>query len=362
MKILTGIDLPFIPNCGSMILANDLYSSLPNDVEARFLALFPSVPKDWSSIKDVQLLKVKKETDPNKYVPYVAELKEKIEEQIKEYKPDIIHIQHLSFGLALAFSNIDLPKLAVCHGTDIQFALQSEFHKRNVIDIYNRSQKIIFPTQRIFDEFTELTVYKDKSVIVPWGVPDDICLRPSNVIPLSRRILYAGRLDENKNVDTIVKAMRYVEPSISLTIIGEGDQKDKLVALTKDYKLESRISFVDFLPRQELWKKFGEFDAIVVSTKKIEAFCLTAVEAQAYGLPAIYSRTNGLLEVVGDSGISFEAQNEKGLAKDINKLVLNEDILKKYSILGKENSQRFKISKTRNMFIDISRKLIDKYA
>lgn len=362
MKILTGIDLPFIPNCGSMILANDLYSDLPDGIEVRFLALFPSVPKNWSSIKDVQLLKIKKETDPKNYPAYVNLLAKEIEKQVKDYKPDVIHIQHLSFGMALAFSNIDLPKLAICHGTDIQFALQNEFHKKNVINIYNKSQMIVFPTHKIFDEFTELTVYRDKSVIIPWGIPNDICTMLPNKIPLSKKILYAGRLDENKNVDTIIKAMRYINPTISLAIIGEGDQKDKLIDLTKEYNLESRVSFIDFLPRQKLWDKFKEFDVAIISTKKIEAFCLTAVEAQAHGLPVIYSRTNGLIEVIGKSGVSFEAQNEKGLAEAINKLLHNERLLQEYSTLGKDNAQRFRISKTRNAFINISENLINQHA
>mgnify|MGYP001558791118 CR=1 FL=1 len=360
MKILTGIDLPFSPNCGSMILANDLYSNLPKGISVRFLALAPSTPNDWTDIKDVQLLRIKKEINPEKYPTYVNSLSKEIEKHVSEFRPDVIHVQHLSFGMALALSNIPLPKIAICHGTDIQFALQSNFHKQNIVEIYNKSQKIIFPTKRIFNEFVELTVFKKKSVIIPWGIPDEICIRPiCRPDSVRRKILYAGRLDANKNVDTIINSMRFIDPTIHLTVIGDGDQKDFLINLVKKYNLESRITFLDFLPRKILWKKLTDFDAIVVSTKKIEAFCLVAVEAQAHGLPVIYSKTNGLIEVVGKSGISFKVQDSEELAKIVNRLLFNEKLIKKYSLLGKRNAKRYKISKTRKLFLKVSRELLN---
>lgn len=62
MKILTGIDVPFIPFGGSPIICNDWYSSLPRNIHVRFLTLPPNNAEynHWWSMTDVQFLKVEK--------------------------------------------------------------------------------------------------------------------------------------------------------------------------------------------------------------------------------------------------------------------------------------------------------------
>ncbi len=362
MKILTGIDLPFKPNCGSMILVNDLYSDLPKDVSVRFLALSPSTPKNWSSIKDVHLLKIDKVTDPKEYKPYLKLLSDEIKKQVADFKPDLIHIQHLSFGMALEFAKLSLPKVAICHGTDIQYSLLSDFHKQNMFNIYNKSDEVVFPTKRIFDEFVKLTHLTEKSVIIPWGLPDKAFSGGlKKILKKGNSILYAGRLDSNKNVDMIIDSLKHVDPKIHLTIIGEGDQKDLLIKKVSKLGFQNRVKFEDFKPRQELWKEFSKFDAIVVSTKTIEAFCLMAIEAQAHGLPLIYARTNGLMDVIGSSGIGFNPNSTVDLTNAINKITQSYDLRKEYSRKGLKNSEKYKIAETRKRFLEVSQQVLNNH-
>jgi hypothetical protein len=61
---------------------------------------------------------------------------------VDEFRPDIIHIQHLSFGMALACNKLkNIPKIAICHGTEALFELDSTFHLsllKSVVESVNR--------------------------------------------------------------------------------------------------------------------------------------------------------------------------------------------------------------------------------
>ena len=314
MKILTGIDLPFAPSCGSFTLCDGLYSNLHKKNKVRFLALNSSTGRKWSNIKDVHILKIKKEIDLKKFDGYVDKIYKEVEKHLREFSPDIIHIQHLSFGMAAALSKINLPKIAICHGTGVEFAIKSNFHKNNVKKIINSANKIIFPTASMYEDYKRIFNVSRKKIIIPWGIPDKLCkcARPKKVWSKKEfNILYAGRLSANKGVDIIINALTMLDKRVKLTIIGSGDQLENLKKLTRDNNLKNRVKFIPFQERKKLWEYFKNFDTLIVSTKIIEAFCLTAVEAQAYGLPVIYSDIGGTKDVIGKSGIIFIFDNNK---------------------------------------------------
>jgi glycosyltransferase involved in cell wall biosynthesis len=358
VKILTGIDLPFIPNCGSIILLNDLYSATGEGTTVRYLGLKSNHSTNWSKINDIKLLPVEKVVTPHEYPDYVNKLSIEIGKHVTKFKPDVIHIQHLSFGMALALSKLSLPKVAICHGTDVQFSQDNNFHANNMIQIYTNSDVVVFPTEEIRKEFYKLTNLKGKDVIVPWGLPDDMYTENFEKKITGKKLLYAGRLDSNKNVKVLIDALKYMDSAVTLTIIGEGDQKNDLEKMVSINSLKERVTFIDFLPRLELWKKFSDYNAFVIPTEKVEAFGLTPVEAQAHGLPVLYSKTNGLIEVLGKSGISFKPNSPEDLAYSIKKLFISDKTYQRYVKLGIENSSKYKISTMRKVLLKLSRDVI----
>lgn len=366
MKILTGIDLPFLPSCGSTILANDLYGNIGGDNSVRFLALKSREPSDWSKISDIYLLNIKKETSEAHFSQYVLRLSREIDRHIKEFEPDIIHIQHLSFGMATAFSKKKLPKIAICHGTGIEFAINSHFHQRNVNRIIRSSSRIIFPTRSMYEISGRFfPVFKNLQCdIVPWGIPlGDVGDNKKKDYKSKDkiRLLYAGRLTANKSVDTIINSLSLLDSKITLTIIGSGDQLDNLVDLARKLRLESRIEFIPFMNRDKLWKILTEFDICIISTKTVEAFCLMAVEAQAHGLIVVYSDTGGPKDIIGNSGIMFKAGDFSDLSKKIQYLISNNDVMNRFIMLSIKNAKKYKIENLRKRILYLSKLEISKF-
>jgi glycosyltransferase involved in cell wall biosynthesis len=102
---------------------------------------------------------------------------------------------------------------------------------------------------------------------------------------------------------------------LSLDLIGDGESKDELVALTKQYGLENYIRFLGSQTREMFYPKLRDYDLFVLPSVS-EGFGLTLAEACAARIPVITCDLEGPMEVIanGRYGCSFEAGNANSLA------------------------------------------------
>lgn len=368
MKILTGIDVPFNPFGGSLICTDDWYSHLPSDIEVRYLALPPTSNKKWWSINDVVLLDIKKSRTPDGFMDYVAQLKVLVQKQIEDFEPDVIHCQHLNYGLSRAIAEIetDIPRIGICHGTDVQIATSSIFFKDNLTKICNAMDMLIFPNQTMAADFFSIYGKNTPYVISPLGIPDTYFEHNSkNTLPDTSRplkLLYAGRLLAWKGADIAVESMAYTKHSVTVTVIGNEDETGYLKTIdniVSKHALDDRITFRPQLSREDLLNEFINYDAIIFPSRSLEAFSLTVVEAQAKGLPVIFNPGGGITDTVGDSGIRITDNTPRGVAKLIDKICDNPSLLNDARSRGYDNAAKYKLSASRERLFTISRELIN---
>jgi glycosyltransferase involved in cell wall biosynthesis len=153
--------------------------------------------------------------------------------------------------------------------------------------------------------------------------------------------------------------MNLLDKRVTLIVIGEGDELENLRQLVKSLNLEERVRFVSFMYQNELWRKFKEFDAQLVCSKTVEAFCLVALEAQAHGLPLMHARTGGLPDILGNTALDFDSNSYRDLAEKVNQLLLNREMLVSFSRMGLENSRQYEISRTRDQLTRASAEFIN---
>ncbi|HLD90805.1 MAG TPA: glycosyltransferase family 4 protein [Patescibacteria group bacterium] len=368
MKILTGIDIPYNPFGGSPIICDDWYSCLPYPHKSLFLTMKPSEKKRWWKIKNVKFLKTTKVRDQELYPKYISELNKEVSKIINIYKPDVIHMQHLNYGLSRSFSEIcsNIPKIAICHGTDTQIASQSPFFFKNLEYIADKANMIVFPTKEMANDF--FLVYKKpkKHIIIPHGIPEQ-AFNKHKIHKKEQllKMLYAGRLNYFKGADIAIKSLCFTNSPIHLDIIGNEDQKNFLQELhniVDQNRLQNKVSFTKQITRVSLWKKFSNYDVIVVPSRSLEAFSLTAIEAQARGLVVIYGNGGGITNVVGKSGLIINDNRPETLAIIIDKLNNNRNLIIKYRKLGYENAKKYKIARQISSLIKSSEKLVRDYS
>ncbi|MFD8963477.1 glycosyltransferase family 4 protein [Streptomyces sp. NPDC059568] len=355
---MTGIDLPLEPSCGSTIWCNDLYQRLAPDFRTTFLALPGAGGWQHSFEETIDLTAAKRPYGPD-FAQYAEELTAEVERLVRDRRPDLLHAQHLGFGLALAFARAagSVPLISIAHGTDVIAAAENEQARDALLEIVAASTAVAVPNAAMADRVNALTQgkFNDRLITVPWGIPVPAhpTVRPSNRWRL--HLLHAGRLDPNKSTITAIEAMALTADEHHLTIIGSGSELPSLTARTIDLDLGHRIRFEPFLPREELWQRFTDFDMFLFTTKHLEAFGLAAVEAQAHGLPVIYGDLPGLRHTLGAGALAYQPGNAAALAECIDHLAHDAELRRTLGTAAADSARRHDIGTTAAHLGDLSK-------
>ncbi|MCX4722021.1 MULTISPECIES: glycosyltransferase family 4 protein [Streptomyces] len=325
LKILTGINRTAAPSSGSMVLVNDLYGAMP-EAHTTFLGRAP-VDQAWKAAFDqlITLSTTKRPLGPD-FDPYVDELTREAGELIDQLQPSVIHAQYLGFALSLAFARTarNIPMVAIAHGPDVMVAERSTSEREVLNEVAAASTAIVVPTSALADRMDRITGrrFTDRVTVIPWGIPlADTWApdrRPARTGPLS--LVHAGRLDDNKSTITAVEALALTDQPHHLTVIGEGVLRKHLEQRSIELGIRERLHFVPFLPRTELWRRLPDFDAFVFTTSGLEAFGLVLVEAQAHGLPVVYSDLPSAREILGSSGVPYTPGDPRSLATALDEM------------------------------------------
>ena len=132
------------------------------------------------------------------------------------------------------------------------------------------------------------------AVVIPNGV-DMKKIGKANPIKSSDNIvLYVGRIEKYKNLDTLVKSMKYLS-DMKLYIAGRGSFEEKLKKIAERAGVERRVKFLGFINEEE---KYGWLKtcSVFVNLSRIEAFGITVLEALACGKPVVVSGEGALKE------------------------------------------------------------------
>jgi len=157
----------------------------------------------------------------------------------------------------------------------------------------------------------------DRIAVIPCGVDTEL-FRPMPQVEAKRLLalppdpllLYVGRLQPIKGLETLLEAMTALDGAAQLLIVG-GDQDepenghaDYLRERVSVLGLRERVSFLGAQPQERLRLFYAAADATVMPSY-YESFGMVALEAMACGSPVIASRVGGLTTTVRDGVTGF---------------------------------------------------------
>ena len=106
------------------------------------------------------------------------------------------------------------------------------------------------------------------------------------------RMIYVGRLSLNKGIETIIKAVLGLPGPYTLTIVGEGEEYERLHVYADD-----RISFTGVVTPREVYDYLAGSDILIMNSG-YEGLPMTILEAQSMGLPVVTTDVGGIGEAV----------------------------------------------------------------
>ncbi|MEI7845498.1 MAG: glycosyltransferase [Chloroflexota bacterium] len=123
--------------------------------------------------------------------------------------------------------------------------------------------------------------------------------------PNSTMFLFVGRVDHEKRLDVLIRAMKLLNrPDIQLAIAGHGSAQDSLRSLSNELGLGDRVHFTGFVPAEDLPSLLNSAD-IFTMPSEAELLSIASLEAMACGLPVLLANAVALPELVGDGANGY---------------------------------------------------------
>jgi D-inositol-3-phosphate glycosyltransferase len=152
----------------------------------------------------------------------------------------------------------------------------------------------------------------ERIAVIPCGVDTDLFqpMDPAKAkdlleLPPDPLLLYVGRLQPIKGLETLLEAMAAVpEPAYLLVVGGDHDEPENghgaaLRQRVTALGLDRRVRFLRAQPQRRLRLFYASADATIIPSY-YESFGMVALEAMACGSPVVASRVGGLTTTVQD--------------------------------------------------------------
>ena len=172
------------------------------------------------------------------------------------------------------------------------------------------------------------------------------------------KLISVGRLSKEKGYKVIIEALNKLKiKNFSLTILGDGPERDNLKAMIKGYNLQKKIKLMGF---KENTGKYYKKANLFINASHFEGFPNAVVEAISHNLPIICSNSKGgIKEIIlnGRGGDLFNVNDVNQLLNKITSYYRDPKKLNKKLILSRNNIKKYSISehikKYQNIFNDI---------
>jgi D-inositol-3-phosphate glycosyltransferase len=151
--------------------------------------------------------------------------------------------------------------------------------------------------------------------------------------PWRGRLLWAGRVIEEKGIETAINAVSYLPTDTTLDIVGPIEQayRQRLEALAATLGVASQLSF-SLASRQQMRQHYQQADVtLFTSMMEHEAFGLVPLEAMASGCPVIATGVGGSSEYCLDvvNCMRVPPGDSAALAHAVRQLAQSRDLLRR---------------------------------
>jgi len=146
--------------------------------------------------------------------------------------------------------------------------------------------------------------------------------------------LYAGRLDPEKGLDTLLEAFREVPGD--LVLVGQGPDEERLRALAVE-----RVRFEGPKDRDELVAYYRDADVFVLPSRS-EPWGMVLNEAAAAGLPLVATEESGAArDLIDGNGFCVPAGNVRALREALDQLARDAGLRERMGTRSRELARRF---------------------
>jgi len=150
--------------------------------------------------------------------------------------------------------------------------------------------------------------------------------------------LFVGRVDSEKKIDVLIKALKYRhKEEIQLAIAGTGSHKKHLEQMVHHFGLENQVRFLGFVPDEDLPSLLNSINVFIMPSEA-ELLSIASLEAMACAKPILLANARALPELVHDgvNGYLFNPGSAEDAADKIDLLLSQHE---NWSAMGAKSLQ-----------------------
>ena len=205
----------------------------------------------------------------------------------------------------------NFPTFCLIHSKEINHARGTNLNKRTLRSI-EKIKFVIANSRFTKDLAISIGIPEKKIRIIHPGCDDaveiskEFQVEAQNILNNSfPKIITVARLDKRKNNQNILMCIRNLKekfPKIKYVSIGDGEEKQRLIDLSKELKIENHVVFLNKANQSlkiALIKNSNLFlmPSIIVK-KSVEGFGISFVEAASYGVGSIGGKDGGANDAI----------------------------------------------------------------
>ena len=200
----------------------------------------------------------------------------------------------------------------------------------------NKSNLIITPSQHLKNFIDKIGF--DKNIFV---INNGVNIEQHNKVVLENNIiqlLVVSRLVSQKNIDSIIKAVKVMEnENIILNIVGDGSEINNLKLLVKKYELNEKVNFIGKIEKTKL-NEFLKVADIFIQASNYEGLPHSILEAMNFEIPILSTDVGGCSVLLnkGERGYIIPMPvSEVEISEGIRKIINNKNEAKSKARLAK---------------------------
>ncbi|MEO0112908.1 MAG: glycosyltransferase family 4 protein [candidate division WOR-3 bacterium] len=212
---------------------------------------------------------------------------------------------------------------------------------------------------RLFKNNKEI---EEKIYVIPPGIDLDR-YKPDFSKKRERIICHVGRLKKYKSIHHLIYAVKILKErninNFKVLIVGEGDDKERLMKLVKKLNLTDIIEFTGYVSEEEKIDIYQRSLFLVENSIK-EGWGLIVMEANACGTPVISAMAPGLKETVidGETGFFYPYGDVDTLAEKMKILLINDNLREEMGKKAIDWAKNFTWEKSANLMKELIEKVL----
>ena len=211
------------------------------------------------------------------------------------------------------------------------------FYRPFLRRLLTRADRLIVASPPMVDIAEELKDFRDKTVVIPYGIDPEQHMLTNDVEAQARQIraasplpivLFVGRMVAYKGVDVLLRAMQGIDARAIL--VGEGPLKASLQQMAAALGLAERVQFAGDVDHTTLSALYHACEVFALpSVTHAEAFGMVQLEAMTCRKPVVSTRLPSGVPWVnqdGDTGLVVAPGDVPALQGALRRLLADADL------------------------------------